>query len=90
MEYEYHNYTIKAKQEEYHVDFEIYNNLDYLDDEPIATGSVKWDHCSNWDFSPDDVMMHFCEREEIGRFFETIQFCFDKTSELLDTWIEKL
>lgn len=48
------------------------------------SGEVKWDGCSNWRFDEqDDCMLHACSREELSRFSEAMQLCYDWAKELL-------
>lgn len=52
-----------------------------------AHGYVKWDGCSNWHFDQqDDVMLHFCERDQLLNLGVVLQRCWDMTEGLIDSW----
>ncbi len=63
-----------------------FDGLDLDSMEPAFTGAVKWDGCSNWDFSPDDVMAHFCHPEDMDRLAEAVKACIAKAAELIPNW----
>lgn len=49
----------------------------------FASGSVKWDGCSNWHFDiTDDCMLHSCSREDLERISAVLVRCWDMTTEL--------
>ncbi len=50
-------------------------------------GYVKWDGCSNWHFDEqDDVMLHFCEREQMENIGKILTKCYDLTEGLIGSW----
>lgn len=49
------------------------SNLEEAD--PLFTGMIKFDGCSNWNFKPDDVLMHFCGRYRLNQFKEVLDEC---------------
>ncbi|MBW4460510.1 MAG: hypothetical protein KME47_09755 [Nodosilinea sp. WJT8-NPBG4] len=55
--------------------------------ECLAKGAVKWDGCSDWDMSPQDIMLHFCSRHAILDLAQVMVNCFDWTAELLTNFI---
>jgi hypothetical protein len=47
-------------------------------------GSVKWDGCSNIDFSPDDdVMNHFCGKKQAVNIGALLGFIYDECREMM-------
>ena len=71
----------------YASNFDIANEVDDLET-PEIEGFVKWDHCSNWNFNPNNVMVHFCEDGDVDRFASMIKECIEYTKENLDTWMD--
>lgn len=53
------------------------------DVDPLFSGWVKWDGCSDW-WMPDSF--HACGRDDLEMVGEAMTTCFDWTSELLTTW----
>lgn len=60
-------------------------SLDEMD--PTLRGSVKWDGCSNWDFQPDNVLVHFCEPEDVQKLADVVKACIAKGEELIPAWM---
>ena len=48
---------------------------------PLATGSVKWDHCPNWNF---DDCVHTCSAEELKHFGETLAASYDIAATMME------
>jgi hypothetical protein len=60
-------------------------NLDEAD--LFLHGYVKWDGCSNWHFDEqDDVMIHFCERDQMENIGKILTKCYDLTKNLIGSW----
>ena len=57
--------------------------------EELFNGSIKWDGCSNWDFSPSGVALHLCGRTDAREFSQMIDALFDLTEEWLPTYDKK-
>ena len=72
---------VEMDRHELHCDFRLFE-LDYCGEKPdwIVEGFVKWDGCSNWMTNPS-CMQHFCGREQILTFGETLGRCYDWTKE---------
>ena len=93
----HHKWVIVAMVDECHVDYSVYEEVGSYDGQPVygETGSllddakpdfrgfVKWDACSNWDFQPRDVMVHFCGKETIDAWHALLLFLQNKAKELI-------
>lgn len=73
-------YEFKATPNEYYIDFSIIEN----DEDLVAKGYVKWDGCSNWDISPENVMIHFCSGTDIKEFGQILESCYEYAKEHFD------
>ena len=71
----------------YGSNFDSADDVDDLKDCHIS-GVVKWDQCSDWDFQPNNVMIHFCEAEDVDRLANMVKECIEYTKENLETWID--
>lgn len=57
------------------------------DAELFLHGEVKWDTCSNWYFdAQDDVMLHFCTREQLENIGVLMTRCYDITKDYIGSW----
>lgn len=72
--------------------FQHSHRIEFLVDESVngewelwLRGHVKWDGCSNWSFR-DDVMLHFCSRDQLVDVGTLLALCFDYTSKVLPNW----
>lgn len=55
--------------------------------EIAISGSVKWDGCSNWDFSSEEMnMFHGCSREDLINIGLILGEAWVWTRELIDNW----
>lgn len=61
---------------------------DYQDAEPMLRGSVKWDGCSNWDFSLQEMnMFHGCDKEDLINLGLILGEAWSMTKNLIpNTW----
>lgn len=52
---------------------------------PLIIGEIKWDGCSNWDFSPppDPCKFHGCDREDLFNIGQVLLKCWDIAKELM-------
>lgn len=57
---------------------------DFSKAQPFSHGSVDKHGCSDWAF--DESILHFCDREGIIAFGETMALCWDWTAELRPEW----
>lgn len=100
-------YSVKIKPSEFSVDFEVYEiegwcslgNHTYYDNiwdldeaKPLFTGSIKWDHCSNWDVPRTEGcthQFHFCGMEQainLGKLMERLYKIAEE--ELSQNWLK--
>jgi hypothetical protein len=58
--------------------------------EPMLRGSVKWDGCSNWDFSLQEMnLFHGCSKKDLVNIGLILGEAWDMTKTLIpDTWLE--
>lgn len=97
MEYTFEDlwFYVKATPGEHRVHYEIYDiegigdgDTDHLlSEEPLITGHVKWDGCSDWDFHTDHVLWHECDREGLVRIGAVLARCWDLTETLCGNWL---
>lgn len=82
------NFVVVPEVSEYCVDFTIYASCTPdPTDEIFAHGFVRADGCSNWHFdAQDQLMIHFCNREELEDIGKLLTFCFDYAADHLETW----
>jgi hypothetical protein len=61
---------------------------DYQNAEPMFKGSVKWDGCSNWDFSFQEMnMFHGCSKTDLINLGLILGEAWSMTKILIpDTW----
>ncbi|MFY7897013.1 MAG: hypothetical protein ACOVP8_12325 [Phycisphaerales bacterium] len=52
---------------------------EYSECDPVVSGYVKWDGCSNWTF---DDCVHFCERDGPLKLATAMAACHDHANEL--------
>jgi hypothetical protein len=83
------NLAIIVKEKaDYSVDYEVYKAYEQINgfelDELVVKGYVKWDGCSNWEFSN---LLHFCSKEEIENLSVAMRKCWDLTAELCPNWL---
>lgn len=45
-------------------------------------GSIKWDGCSDWDFSPEGLI-HFCSMKNVDDMHATIDECYEIAERLM-------
>ncbi len=57
-----------------------YKHLPLEQANACASGSVKWDGCSDWDIEHS----HFCSREMIEHFSQILLWCWDYASKNLE------
>ena len=43
---------------------------------PIITGTIKWDHCANFDFDADGSI-HICEHSDFEKISKVIKKCYE-------------
>jgi len=80
--YEVAGYTLEpAKTPLYGEEFTTRIEDGYL----IASGEVKWDGCSNWEFNTE-VMLHGCNREDLEAIGRALAECWDMTATLCPHW----
>lgn len=65
-------FRMVADVQDYHINYQIFDQHDDL----IVEGSIKWDGCSNWDYTVDGVMLHFCSESEMKQFHKTMELCY--------------
>lgn len=77
-------YQVIAENHEHFVEFLIFDEIDdkWMNDyaEPIISGSIKWDGCSNWDFSKQ---YHFCSKTDAKNFGDLLPKLYEWASELM-------
>lgn len=62
-------YTVLADKQECSVMFSVYVGSDEdADHEPLLIGYIKWDGCSNWNFSKENYPLHCCGRDNAEDF----------------------
>ena len=62
---------------------------DFSKAEVFASGFVKWDGCSNWNFDANEgVMMHGCRRTDLLDWGLVLAKCWDMAEDLVDYWNE--
>lgn len=55
--------------------------------EPFASGTVKWDGCSDWHFDEcERVMVHGCSRHDVTRIGDVLGRCWDMAAKMIDGW----
>lgn len=69
-----------------YVDAEDQMTDDFALAERFATGSVKWDGCSNWDFHTSEVLAHFCGVDDIEKHVAALRAAYAITARVLPTW----
>lgn len=78
-------FQVIAEPKDHCVEFTIYK--EYLPPrlDPLITGYVKWDGCSNWDFPSDGCThpLHFCGKQDSIEFGEFLGKLYDWAAELL-------
>jgi hypothetical protein len=57
---------------------------DIFEAEVVIHGSVKWDHCSNWNFT--DQYIHGCTRDDLLNIGVVLSRCWDIASAYLTTF----
>ena len=65
--------------------------VESLEDAGIAIkGSVKWDGCSNWDFSSEEmILFHGCNKQTLVNIGLILGEAWDWTKELIpETWMD--
>lgn len=56
--------------------------------EAFASGSIKWDGCSNWNIDENDRgMLHFCGVEGIQDMNKAFERCYALAEELMPAWL---
>lgn len=48
-----------------------------------ATGHIKWDGCSDWNFLPDDCMMHFCSGKDFNQAAERMKWIYREAAKAM-------
>ncbi len=56
-------------------------------DEPMVSGSVKWDGCSNWN---TEECLHFCCRNQAKDLGDILAACYDWAAELMPEQVDNL
>ena len=74
-------YSVKVVATEQHSVSYAIQEKDGSDAEVVCKGSIKWDQCSNWDMTPENVMLHFCGVEDVVKFQEALSACYTHAKE---------
>jgi hypothetical protein len=53
---------------------------------PFASGSVKWDGCSNWAFGEPDCMTHICGVSDLAKHIAGMRAVYELAARVLPTW----
>ena len=63
--------------------------VDQIEEAEIyASGSVKWDGCSNWRFDEQDrVMLHGCNKDHLLNLGKILAECWEMTADLCPNWL---
>ncbi len=66
------------------VKFTVYEHTLYEEaPDPLFLGSIKWDGCSNWDFSKQNCALHFCGRNKAVEFGVFLGKLYEWAAELM-------
>lgn len=77
-------YRVMAEAYDNYVEFIIGedNGYGFMED-PIMTGHIKWDGCSNWKLEQPLDQFHFCDhKEELGKITSLFQALYEWAIEL--------
>lgn len=81
MEFYFSNYHVLVTPYEAVVEFIVAEGDDIL-----FHGGIKWDGCSNWDFSTDDGTthpLHFCGKGDAKNFGQLLDKLYEVAAELM-------
>ncbi len=54
--------------------------------EVFVDGFIKWDGCSNFEFGPPGIMVHFCDREQAVGLGQLLGWLYDVAAETIPSW----
>ena len=49
-------------------------------------GGLKWDGCINWQFTDEEVMVHFCGRADAARLGRVLDLIYDLGQKTIGGW----
>jgi hypothetical protein len=59
-----------------------------VDVAPYLKGSIKWDGCSDWDMTPNNVCLHICGVADLKRHVRLLQYLWVYAQENMEAFDE--